>query len=220
MATLPRERSSQADAGSFTARQALRNRTFWLTTIGHGFSSMINQTLLVHLVPMLTDRGLSLQMAAYVSATIMGVGAVFQLVGGYAGDKMPKNVAYAIFAAIQAAGFMLAVFVRSVPMAFLAATVYGIGHSGRTPLSVALRAEYFGPKAFGTITGVSLAPMHIMQVVAPLFAAVLFDVLGSYTVPFIVLGLFGFSGAVLFLLAKRPAPPAHLPSAREAGEPA
>ena len=213
-----RRRAPADSVAGFTARQAVRTRVFWLITIAHGFTSMINQTILVHLVPLLTDQSLSLLMAAYVSATIMGVGSVFQLVGGYAGDRLPKNVAYALFAAIQTAGFLLIVAVRNTPMAFLAAVIYGAGHSGRTPISVAIRAEYFGQRAFGTITGVSLAPMHILQLFAPLFAAAMFDRRGSYTEAFLILAVFGFASPIMFLLARRPTFPSTAPGATSAGD--
>ena len=67
----------------FTARQAMRTRAFWLITFGHALSSMLIATLTVHLIPLLTDKGLSLQMASYVWAVVMAVGGVFQLIGGY-----------------------------------------------------------------------------------------------------------------------------------------
>ena len=59
--------STSLDSGpEFTARQAIRTGAFWFITFGHALSSMLIATLTVHMVPMLTDQGLSLQTAAYV----------------------------------------------------------------------------------------------------------------------------------------------------------
>ena len=195
------------DQPNFTARQALRTSAFWLITFGHACSSLLFATLTVHLVPMLTDQGLSLQSSANVFSVMMGVAAVFQLIGGYVGDRMETRFAVAIFGFIQAAGFTLAVFAQGMPMAILFAVLFGAGFGGRNPLTVAIRAEYFGPNAFATITGISSAPMYLFMLAAPLFAAFVFDTQGSYMIAWLILGGFGSLTGVLFLLAKKPLSP-------------
>ena len=84
----------------FTARQAMRTSAFWFISFGHALSTMLIATLTVHLVPMLTDQGLSFQMAAYVWSAIMAVGAVSALLGGYVGDRVRKTVAIFVFVTI------------------------------------------------------------------------------------------------------------------------
>ena len=201
--TPPRDIGSR-DQPDFTASQAIRTSAFWLITFGHAFSSMLFATLTVHLVPMLTDQGLSLQSSANVFSGMMGVAAVFQLIGGYVGDRMETRVAIAVFGFIQAAGFTVAVFTESMPMAILFAVLFGAGFGGRNPLTVAIRAEYFGPNAFATITGISSAPMYLFMLAAPLFAAFIFDTQGSYMIAWLILGGLGSMSGVLFLLAKKP----------------
>jgi MFS family permease len=192
------------DQPDFTASQAIRTSAFWLITFGHALSSMLFAAMTVHLVPMLTDQGLSLQSSANVFSAMMGVAAVFQLIGGYVGDRMETRVAIAVFGFIQAAGFIVAVFAESMPMAILFAVLFGAGFGGRNPLTVAIRAEYFGPSAFATITGISSAPMYLFMLAAPLFAAFIFDTQGSYMIAWLILGGLGSMSGVLFLLAKKP----------------
>ena len=201
--TPPRDIGSR-DQPDFTASQAIRTSAFWLITFGHAFSSMLFATLTVHLVPMLTDQEMSLQSSAYVFSVMMGVAAAFQLIGGYVGDRMETRVAIAVFGFIQAAGFTVAVFTESMPMAILFAVLFGAGFGGRNPLTVAIRAEYFGPNAFATITGISSAPMYLFMLAAPLFAAFIFDTQGSYMIAWLILGGLGSMSGVLFLLAKKP----------------
>ncbi len=200
-----RERAlGAAEQPDFTARQALHTRSFWFITFGHALSSMLIATLTVHMVPMLTDQGLSLQTSAYVWSVLMGVGAVFQLLGGYVGDRIPKNIALFGFSAVQAVGFLLAAFVHDLPTAIVFAVVYGAGFGARVPLTTAIRGDYFGKKAFATITGISMAPLYLFMLAAPLFAAFMFDSTGSYTTAFLILGGLGSLSGVLFLFAKKP----------------
>ena len=120
---------------------------------------------------------------------------------------MPKHLALFVFATIQGAGFTLAVGVDSAATGFLFAAVFGFGNGGRNPLVTAIRGDYFGKRAFATITGISTAPLYILTLVAPLFAAALFDIRDSYTIPFSVLGALGLLSGFLFLMARRPAYP-------------
>ena len=203
-AVRPVRRAASPDQLQFTGRQAIRTHAFWLITFGHACSSILFATLTVHLVPMLTDRGLSLQAAANMFSLVMGVAAIFQLIGGYAGDRLPKNAVIAFFGFIQAGGFLMAVLVDSFPMAVLFAITFGVGFGGRNPLTTAIRGDYFGEKAFATITGISSAPMYALMLAAPLFAAFMFDATESYTVSFLIIGGLGVMSGVLFLLAKKP----------------
>ncbi len=204
----PAARVTGGEAPDFTARQAMRTPSFWLISLGHGLCAMMIATTSVHMVPLLTDQGLSLQMASYVWAAAMGVGAMSALLGGYVGDRVPKHLALFVFATIQGAGFTLAVAVDSAATGFLFAAVFGFGNGGRNPLVTAIRGDYFGKRAFATITGISTAPLYILTLVAPLFAAALFDIRDSYTIPFSVLGALGLLSGFLFLMARRPAYPA------------
>ncbi len=194
----------ETDQPEYTASQAIRTTAFWLITFGHACSSLLFATMTVHLVPMLTDQGLSLQSGASVFSVMMGVAAVFQLIGGYVGDRIETRVAVAIFGFIQAAGFTMAVLAQNMPVSILSGVIFGAGFGGRNPLTVAIRAEYFGPRAFATITGISSAPMYLLMLAAPLFAAFMFDAQGTYTIAWLILGALGSMSGVFFLLAKKP----------------
>ena len=188
----------------FTARQAIRTKAFWFISFGHALSSMLFATIAMHLIPLLTDQDLSLQTAAYMFSIMMIVGAVFNLIGGYVGDRIPINVAIFGFGTLQAAGILVAAFVHNVPMALLFALLFGAGFGGRMPLAAAIRGEYFGKRAFATLTGISMAPMSVFMLAAPLFAASMFDSLGNYTLAFLILGALGSMSGVLYLFAKKP----------------
>ena len=108
------------------------------------------------------------------------------------------------FGTLQAAGFLLAAFVHNVPMTLLLAVTFGAGFGGRMPLAAAIRGEYFGKRAFATLTGISMAPMSVFMLAEPLFAAAMFDTLGNYTLAFLILGTVGAMNGVFYLLAKKP----------------
>ena len=194
----------QTEGADFTWQEALRTRPFWLITVGHSATSIVIVTLTVHLGPMLTDLGYSLQIVAWVVSTYTGVGAVFTLVGGYIGDRVPMHLALFGFSVIQSTAVVILLSADTLPMVLLFAVVLGIGFGGRTPMTTAIRGVYFGRRAFASITGISMIPMNIMLLVFPLFAGIMFDAVGSYQIPFSVLAIVSFFGSAMFLLLGKP----------------
>ena len=206
-----RDRPARATALSptteFTASQALRTRTFWLIAIGHGFTSMAIIAIMAHLAPMLTDQGLTLIQAAWVGSTYNVFSMIFQVIGGYIGDRIPKNVGLFIFTMVQAASLLVLTFATQVWMAFAFAVLFGIGFGGRSPLATSIRGEYFGRRSFGTIMGISQVPMNVLLLAAPVFPGIIHERYDSYTLAFLILAGLNSIGGFLFLLARKPTLP-------------
>ena len=193
--------ATEAPASQFdyTWQEAIRTRSFWLITMGHACSSTVVITMMVHLGPMLDDRGFSLQMVGWVVSTYLAVAAVFTLVGGYVGDRLPIRLALFGFSAIQSMAVFVLLFADSTLLVLLFAVLLGIGFGGRNPLTTAIRGAYFGRKAFASITGISMVPMNVLLLAAPLFAGIMFDLQGTYMVPFTVVAVVSLIGSALFL---------------------
>ena len=189
----------------FTVRQALNTSSFWFISIGHGFTSMVLIAMMAHLAPMMRDQGYDLQTAAFVITGYTTVSMVFQVVGGFVGDRVPKRLALFIFTWIQASAvFLLALGPPTLPVAYGFALLFGIGFGGRSPLTVSIRGEYFGRKSFGKIMGLSQVPMNVLLLAAPVFAGIMRDIQGDYVFAFTVLAVCNMLGGALFLLARRP----------------
>lgn len=192
---------------AFTAKEALRTRAFWFIAIAHIASAVPIVTLSIHLVPKLTDIGLSLPMAGVVVATYTIVALPIQFLSGYLGDKFPKPPLIFFFLSLQAVALLVIAVTTSIFGAFLFAVLFGVAFGGRMPLLFSIRGEYFGRKSFATIMGMSQLPSNFMMIGAPLFAGYMFDTTGTYFVPFSFFAAFTFLGAFLILFAKKPKPP-------------
>ena len=195
---------TEVEEPDFTAGQALRTPAFWILTIMQVASSVAIVTLALHLVPKLTDMGMTLTGAGTVVLTYTIVALPSQFLSGYFADRLPKTLMIAIFLAIQGVAITIIAFADSVLLAYIFALLYGIGFGGRNPLTTAIRGEYFGRKAFATIMGISQFPMNIGMIGAPLFAGYMFDTTNSYTVPFSAFAILTFFGAFLMLFVKKP----------------
>ena len=204
----PRQTASSSpravEEPDFTWQEAVRTKAFWLITMGHACSSIVIVTLTVHLGPMLVDSGFSLQTVGWVVGAYTGVAAVFTLVGGYVGDRLPIRLALFGFSAAQSGAVVLLMVADTTFMVYLFAVLMGFGFGGRNPLTTAIRGVYFGRKAFASITGMSMIPMNVMLLAAPLFAGIMFDATQSYFVPMVTIAIISFAGSTLFLFLGSP----------------
>ncbi len=79
---------------------------------------------------------------------------------------------------------------------WLFALVTGFPWWATLPLTSSLTADVYGLRTLGTISGVSFAFHQIGASASVLFAAVLYDVTGSYTIPFLIAGFLLFPAAL------------------------
>ena len=192
----------------FTVAQAIRTQAFWCISLGHSLTAMVIVSLMTHLAPLLTDEGFSLQTAGWIVTVYTAVSMVFQLVGGYVGGRIPKNVGMFVFSSIQAGGVLVIVASPSnIGMVYVFAVLFGIGFGGTSPLATSIRGDYFGRASFGKILGLSSVPMNILLLGASPFAGLMYDINGNYTVAFETLAALNFLGAVLLLMARKPTLP-------------
>ena len=198
------EAAEETPEPDFTARQAVRTPVFWVLAFIHMTSTISIVTLAVHLVPKLNDMGFSLTGASVVVSTYTGVALVTQFVAGYLGDRLPKPPLILFFLLLQATSLLVLALTESKEMAFVFAGLYGLGIGGRIPLMTAIRGDYFGRKAFATIMGFSMLPNNLGMMVAPLFAGYMFDMRGSYLIPFMGFAAMNFAGALGMLFVRKP----------------
>lgn len=197
-------RRAVQDDGDMTAAQALKTPAFWLISFGHGFTSMVILAIMTHLGLLLKDKGFDVQTTGWIVVVYTATAMVFQLVGGYVGDRWPKNIALFIFTTIQAVAVVVLTMAGSLFMFYLYAVLFGIGFGGRNPLTTAIRGEYFGRTSFGRILGLSTVPMNVLLLIGSPMAGYMRDIQESYDMAFLILAGFNFLGGVLFLFARKP----------------
>ena len=187
-----------------TLREALRTPAFWIIAVCRLTSVVSIVSLAVHLVPKLTDAGMSLVAANFIVLLYTAAAMPAGLVAGYLADRTSNVLVLFACMLLQAVAVAIIAAGDSLPMALLFAVLWGVGFGGRVPLLTAIIGEFFGRKHFGTILGVNMIPSNIAMIFAPLFAGYMFDETQSYLIPFAAFAVLGFVGAFLILLARGP----------------
>lgn len=198
----------RAAAVDFTPREAVRTPAFWYIGLGHGSALLVVSAVTVHLVVYVTERlGYSLRQGAAVVALMTVVQVAAQIAGGWAGDRVSKRAIVVGCMVAHAAGLLLLTFATAFWMVAAFAVLHGTAWGVRGPLMSAIRADYFGAAAFGTITGFSSMVVMFGMMGGPLVVGILADQTGSYEVGFRVLAGLAALGSVFFVLARRPDAP-------------
>ena len=200
--------SQSTDTPEMTPRQALRTVAFWVIAVARLTSVVSIITLSVHLVPKLTDSGISLITANFVVTIYTFVAFLSGFVAGYLADRTSKVLVLFVCMFMQALAMTILALTDSLPMAVVFAVLWGAGFGGRVPLLTAIIGDFFGRKNFGSILGINMVPSNIAMIFAPLFAGFMFDLRQSYFIPFITFAIMGFVGAFVILLARQPSSPA------------
>jgi len=175
-----------------SCQEALRTGTFWLMAAAFFFISVSMHGCLLHLSPLLTDRGVSPQNAA-LAASLLGAGSVLgRIAAGYLLDRFfASSVAVCFFGGATLGVVMLWSGVTG-SLAFVAAILLGMGFGAEGDLIAYTVSRYFGLRAFGEIYGYAFAVFTLAGVIGPPLMGMGFDATGSYR---FVLG--GFALATL-----------------------
>ena len=172
-----------------TLRQAMRTQPFWLLVAAFFFGNLCSQTLHVHQVAYLVDHGL----AAIVAASVVGVVGLSSIAGkiggGWLSDRMEREIVYVAGIAIMSASALVLLALGAAPTALGAygyAVLLGVGYSATASLIPAMVSDRFSGAHFGAIVGVGLMGSAAGSALGPLIAGRLYDVTGSYTLPFLI----------------------------------
>ena len=86
----------------------------------------------VHIVPLLTDKGISLQMASLVVGVFTTVGMISQLVGGFLADRMSHRLGILLFCISQAFSMLIIAYAEGTVSILIFSVLFGIGYGGRS----------------------------------------------------------------------------------------
>jgi len=189
----------------FTAREALRTRSFWALALAHGAPLMVVSGMMVYFATRVPEiEGLSAADAGLAWLVMSACQLVGQLTMGYLGDVISKRlILYFCMLGHGAAGVLLGI-ADSYLLVMLCSVVNGLAWGARGPLITALRADYFGASSFGQIMGWSSTVMMLFMVAGSLIVGTLRDVSGDFMLGFLVVGIGAGSGVLWVAMATRP----------------
>ncbi len=131
----------------------LRQRSFWLMSIGFSLLGMFTSGILAHLVPLLQDRNVSPELAA-LGASLLGITLIAgRIVCGLLLDRFPARLIVVGFLLGPVVGLAMLAGGASSGWAFLSVLLVGLAIGAEMDFMTYLVSRYLGLLAFGRTYG-------------------------------------------------------------------
>jgi hypothetical protein len=185
---------------------ALRTSSFWLIAISFIFGGGAIVSVMVHLIPLLTDRGLSAISAAGAASSMSIAAVVGRISAGYSLDRIFAPRIAAVFFAFPIVGCVGLIAMPVNPVwPYVSAVLFGFALGAEYNLISYLSARYFGFKAYAVIYGLLFAAFCAGQAILPPIIGIMYEFEGNYQNALEVLaGSFFVSAGILQFLRAYP----------------
>jgi MFS family permease len=204
-ASAPRDVAGRAAQRAATKPVFLDFR-FWLLCATFVLVGGSIAGIVAHLVPMLSDRGVSAASAAQV-AGLSGIAVIIGRIGtGYLLDKFwAPGVAFVVLSLPVVSCLLLASGAGGIPGAVVAVVIAGLAAGAEFDLMSFLVSRYFGAGRYGVVYSNLYAAFKIAAgVAAPLYGRA-FDVAGSYSgILYVAAGAILVGSGLVLLLGPYP----------------
>jgi OFA family oxalate/formate antiporter-like MFS transporter len=163
-----------------TFTEARRERVYWQMLVAFLLVGISLQAMMLHLVPMLRERGVGAEAAALAQSTIFAGLLVGRLVTGWLMDRyFAPRVALAFLLAPIVGIAMLALGANGAA-AFAAAALIGVAAGAEVDVIAYLTSRYFGMRQYSRIYGTFYSLYSLGGGIGPLLTATAVERSGSY----------------------------------------
>ncbi|HEX2489618.1 MAG TPA: MFS transporter [Blastocatellia bacterium] len=169
-----------AQAEGLTRGEALRGSLLWLLLFAFFIISMSIHACMIHLVPMLKDRGMTPESAALAASLFGAAGMIGRLGMGYLLDLFPAERVPTIAFSVVAAGIFLLFAGATGGTAYCAAMLIGFGYGAESATIPYLVGRYFGLRSFGEIYSYLFITVPLGGALGVSGIGRVFDRMGSY----------------------------------------
>ncbi|MDY6856138.1 MAG: MFS transporter [Thermodesulfobacteriota bacterium] len=177
---------SGEETQTWTTREVIQTRAFWLVYLLHLFSVLPLFMIMVHIVPFATDIGIPKEIAASALGFIGGVSILGRIAMGSLSDRIGWK--YSLIICVGLCGIMTfsLIYVRSVWALFVFVVLFGFFYGGKVSVFPGLVGSFFGNNSLAEIIGVLSTCLGISGMIGPIAGGYIYDRMGSYTLAFLL----------------------------------
>ena len=191
------------DGNGISRSQAIRMPVFWLLSFSFFFITVAASGCIVHLVPMLTDRGVSQSSAAALAALIGLSLMISRLLTGVLLDYLSAT----LIGMVSFLGCALAIAILLLGLSGFAVTLsimlIGMALGVEGDLMAYVVRRKFGMREYGAVYGLMFGIFNAGIVIGPPLMGASFDVTNSYNAGLLALLLMSLISIALLGLASR-----------------
>lgn len=176
----PQPHVAAVKAKPFSAMQLLKLPHYWLLVLSAALAMSALQAIMVSLVPLAQESGLSVAQSASLLSIVGAMAMIGKLALVWLGDKLNRSVLLAILFALIALSSAALLFGTSYPTLIACSALLGLVAGATMPVFLALLADRIGAASFGTANGMAGLVMALMGAAAVRFSGEIYDRTGGY----------------------------------------
>ena len=179
-------------------REVVREPSFYLLCGAFTLNAIVFSAMAVHMLPMLVEKGLTALQAATVGAMVGPMQVTGRAVEIAIGRRFKPLHVGMVSVTMLPVSLLVFYFLGPVPATFVVfAVLYGAGNGITTIVRGTIPAELYGRQHYGAVNGAMAAPVLLAKALGPLIAAILWSVVGNYSVLALVLAAIAGLAALL-----------------------
>ena len=186
------------------AKEAMKTKMFLLIILIYFFTNLPIHMVMIHIVPYLTDLGISKAFAAGALGLIGGISISGRIGMGVVAEKMGWK--WGILLCCLSCSLMLfwLIGVKAPWMLFVFTLTYGFFYGGKITTIPGLIGSFFGTGSLGEIIGIIHAVSLSGGIIGPVLGGYIFDRSGNYRLAFVIAALAFLTAAILAFFAHPP----------------
>lgn len=160
---------------------AIRSGAFVRIAASVLLNTILLVAVVVHMVPMLTDSGMTRAQAAAIASLFGFAALIGKILCGWLLDRAPgRPIAIFALALPAAPSFIFLMDTAQPALCLIAVVLFGLASGGQVQASTYLVTRYVGMRNYGKVYGVLTSLVALATGTGPLAAGMIYDSAGSY----------------------------------------
>ena len=189
--------STLDDEPSLTVRQSFRTRSMWMLIAGITLRFTAHSSIMVHLAPILEDRGMSAVAAGGAVGLLVFLSIPGRVAVGLLGDRFSKRKVMSGLLLLQVLALLVLLQSSTLWHLYLFIVMWALSY-GAGILNWAMVGDYFGRARFATLRGLMALFYSGGAIVGPVYAGWVRDTTGGYTPAILVFVPITFAAVVIY----------------------
>jgi len=196
-------RALSADRVKLFTKFMRHTKAYWNLSSIHFLGCVGHAVILVYIVPIAIEEGISVVVAAGLLTVLSGVSIGTRLatpvLSDYVGPKTVMTVAYVL----QGVPVVMLFWTHDAWLFYVFAAVFGIGYGGEAGGFPILNRRYYGQAPVGSAHGFQMLGAGLGMAVGGWVGGVIYDFWGSYDLALVISVVASLLGAVSIVLLER-----------------
>ena len=196
-------RSRSVDRVKLFTKFMRHTKAYWNLSSIHFLGCVGHAVILVYIVPIAIEEGVSVVVAAGLLTVLSGVSIGTRLATPVLSDYIGPKTVMAVAYVLQGIPVVMLFWTHDVWLFYVFAAVFGIGYGGEAGGFPILNRRYYGQAPVGSAHGFQMLGAGLGMAVGGWVGGIVYDFTGTYNIALVISVIASIMGAVSIVLLER-----------------